>query len=94
MFVDDDPFVTDKQQIWNEDQGIYEMIDRDGKRCYSFSTTEVERGKGRKDYRGKDFVSSFQSKETGALRLRLKREIDRGKENRTVGFSEVNVYFY
>jgi hypothetical protein len=94
MFVDDDPFVTDKQQIWNEDQGIYEMIDRDGKRCYSFSTTEVERGKGRKDYRGKDFVSSFQSQETGALRLRLKREIDRGKENRTVGFSEVNVYFY
>jgi hypothetical protein len=94
IFDDDEPLCKLVDQEWNKEQEIYKMYDEEGKRCYSFDIDEVEKGKGRKDYKGKKFVSSFQSEETGTLRLRLKREVDRGKGNMTVDFSEITIYFY
>ena len=94
MFMEEPPLSQLVYQEWNEDQKIYKMYDTNDKRCYSFCEDQVARGKGRKDYKGNRFVSSFQSEKTGTLRLLLKREIDRGKDDLSVRFSDVTVYFY
>jgi hypothetical protein len=92
---DHDPWINSiVEQEWDEDKRIYKMYDGKGKRLYSFCEEDVHRGKGREYYRGRKFVSSFQSEMPGTLRLQLKREVDRGKRGMPVRFSDVTIYFY
>ena len=81
-------------QEWDEEKEIYKMYDEKGRKLYSFCEEEVHRGKGRESYRGRKFISSFQSEMPGTLRLQLKREVDRGKRGMPVRFSDVTIYFY